>query len=334
MGSFFPYREMSILDIQAFSDFDSAAREVLSFLHQRIGFDLWLITRVEGEDWVVLKAGNDRCGIKEGSVFRWADSFCSQMIMGKGPHIAPHAGTIPAYANAPIKKQLKIGAYAGVPLTYENGSLFGTLCAIHPASLPETITAELPLIELLAKLLSSVLNAGLRASEQARCAEQAQTEALSDALTGLYNRRGWDQLLANEEKRCLQYGYPACVISIDLNGLKQVNDIEGHARGDELICRASQAIRQTVRRQDVAARLGGDEFAVLCAECNLANGEALAERIKAALLFSQVEASLGVAARKPNQGLLQAWKEADQAMYVCKKKNKVIIPDTLRYISF
>lgn len=205
---------MFIPNIKPFSDFDCAVREVLAFLYQRLGFDLWMVTRTEGEDWIVLQANDRGYGIKEGSVFRWTDSFCSQMVVGNGPHIAPDSNTIPAYANAPIKEQIAIGAYVGVPLVYDNGSLFGTLCAIHPTSQQEAITAELPLIELLASLLSSLLNADLKASEQARFAEQAQTEALSDALTSLYNRRGWDRILAHEEKRCRQYGHPACIIAI------------------------------------------------------------------------------------------------------------------------
>ncbi|HEY9880859.1 MAG TPA: sensor domain-containing diguanylate cyclase [Leptolyngbyaceae cyanobacterium] len=317
---------MSVLDTQSFADFDSAAREVLSFLHQRIGFDLWLITRVEGEDWIVLKARDQGYGVEEGTVFRWSDSLCSQMVAGNGPQVAPRLNIIPAYANAPIRKQLKIGAYVGVPLTYHDGSVFGTLCAIHPTSLSDTITAELPLIELLAKLLGSLLNADLKASEHARSAERAQTEALSDTLTKVYNRRGWDQLLEQEEKRCLQYGYSACVIAIDLDGLKQVNDTQGHTKGDELICKAGQALRQTVRKQDVIARVGGDEFAVLCVECNLVQAQALTKRIGAAFASAQVKASLGIAARKPSQGLLQAWEEADQEMYVCKRRGKVSSP--------
>ncbi|NJR39490.1 MAG: sensor domain-containing diguanylate cyclase [Leptolyngbyaceae cyanobacterium CSU_1_4] len=314
---------MSILDRQVFPDFDSAAHEVLAFLHQRFGFDLWMVTRVEGENWIVLQANDRGYGVQEGTVFQWADSFCSQMVLGNGPCIAPQSHIIPAYANAAIGKQVTIGAYVGVPIVYNNGALFGTLCGIHPIAQPEAIAAELPLVELLAKLLSSLLDASLKSSEQARCAEQARTEALTDALSGLYNRRGWDQLLADEEKRCQQYGHPACVISIDLDGLKQVNDTQGHIKGDELIHRAGQVMRQAIRKQDIAARVGGDEFAILCVECSLVNGEVLMERIKTALALHPVDASLGIAIRNPREGLFETWEAADQAMYCCKKKRRL-----------
>ena len=190
---------MSKLDHQVFSDFDSAAHEVLAFLHQRFGFDLWMITRREGENWIVLQANDQGYGVQEGAVFQWASSFCSQMVLGNGPCIAPQSHTIPAYANAPIGKEIAIGAYVGVPLVYDNGALFGTLCGIHPTSQPEALTAELSLIELLAKFLSSLLNAELKSSEQARCVEQARVEALSDPLSGLHNTQSLEQ-------RCLDSG--------------------------------------------------------------------------------------------------------------------------------
>jgi diguanylate cyclase len=309
-----------MLDVQAFSDFDSAARAVLGFLHARIGFDLWMVTRTEGQDWIVLQASDHGYGVEDGNVFRWADSFCCQMVAGYGPRIAPRSDEIPAYAIAPIGRQVQIGAYIGVPLTYSDGSLFGTLCAIHPTSQTDAIANELALVELLAKLLSTILNIDLLAAEQTRSAERARAEAMSDVLTGLYNRRGWETLLTSEESRCQQLGHSACVISIDLDGLKLVNDTKGHAKGDELLRKTAQVLSSAVRWRDVVARVGGDEFAVLGVECDRSAANLLMERIQTALIAVQVDASLGVAHRNPSSGLFQAWIEADQAMYACKKR--------------
>ncbi|MEX0268559.1 sensor domain-containing diguanylate cyclase [Leptolyngbyaceae cyanobacterium UHCC 1019] len=313
-----------MLDVQAFSDFDSAARAVLGFLQGRMGFDLWMVTRTEGKDWIVLQASDHGYGVEEGDVFRWADSFCCQMVAGYGPRIAPCSDKIPAYAIAPIGREVQIGAYVGVPLTYSDGSLFGTLCAIHPTPQAEAITTELALVELLAKLLSTILTLDLHAASQTRYAERARAEAMSDVLTGLYNRRGWESLLASEEIRSQQLGYPTCVISLDLDGLKQVNDSQGHVKGDELLVKTAQALMGAMRRQDVVARVGGDEFAILGVECDRAAGEQLIERIQTALISVQVEASLGIAHRNPSLGLFQAWMEADQSMYVCKRSRSKI----------
>lgn len=307
-----------MLDIQSFANFDAAVRAVLDYLYQRLGFDLWMVTRTEGNDWIVLQAYDHGYGVKDGDVFRWTDSFCSRMVKDLGPRIAPCSSAVPVYASAPIGNQVEIGAYIGVPLTY-NGALFGTLCAIHPTPQSEEIAAELPLVELIAKLLSTILYAELAASEQTRQAERLQAEAMHDCMTGLYNRRGWEQLLGLEEKRCEQFGHPACVISIDLDGLKQVNDTQGHAKGDELICRTGQVLQSTVRQQDVIARLGGDEFAILCVECNRDAGLQLTDRLQKTLKIAGIGASLGVAARCPSHSLFQTYEMADQAMYSCKR---------------
>lgn len=308
-----------MLDINLYPSFGAAASAVLRFLHQRLGFDLWMVTRTEGNDWIVLHVEDHGYDVKQGTVLRWADSFCSKMVLGLGPCIAHRSVDIPAYAAAPISSQLEIGAYIGVPLRRSDGSLFGTLCAIHPTPQSDQILAEQPLIELLASLLSSLLEAELKAGDQTRRAERAEAEALTDPLTGLYNRRGWDQLLAAEELRCQRYGHSACIVAIDLDGLKRVNDIAGHAQGDELLRLASKSMREAIREQDIAARVGGDEFLILGVECGAVGAEALRDRLDAALGKAQIEASIGVALRHPSLGLAHAAEQADWAMYACKR---------------
>ena len=314
--------------VSPFTNFHEASRSVLEHLHQVLGFNLWMVTRTEGEDWIVLEADDHGYGVKQGDVFRWTDSFCSRMVEGLGPCIAPRADDIPAYLEAPIGQQVEIGAYVGVPLRWNDGELFGTMCAIHPTERPASIAQQLPLVEVFARLLSSVLKADLDAEEQRRCADRAQVEAMTDELTGLYNRRGWQRLIAMEEARCRRYGHPACMISIDLDGLKFVNDRLGHARGDELLRAAAEGILAELRAQDVAARLGGDEFAVLAVECDAQGIEDLQSRIQQALSERKVEASLGVAACKPSNSFSTTWDLADQSMYE-EKRARTQMPKSL-----
>jgi diguanylate cyclase (GGDEF)-like protein len=313
---------LNLIDSQPFPDFENASRAVLSLLHARLGFNLWMVTRTEKNDWIVLQSEDHGYGVAEGTVFRWLDSFCSQMVAGRGPRIAPNSNDVPAYADAPIGKQVQIAAYVGVPLTREDGSLFGTLCAIHPASQPAALKAELPLVELLGRLLSGTLVNDLRMADQARQIERLQVQAMTDGLTGLINRRGWDLLLEAEEARCRRYGHEACVLSIDLDGLKAVNDREGHSQGDRLIRSAAEAIRRVVREPDAVARIGGDEFSVLGVECDAAGGEALAERVRTSLFAAGVEASVGLAIRERSAGLSRALEKADQAMYESKRQRR------------
>lgn len=283
---------------------------------------LWMVTRVDGEDWIVLTSEDHGYAVSPGDVFAWSDSFCSRMVEELGPRIAPASDDVPAYREAPIGRQVPIGSYIGVPLHGGEGELFGTLCAIDPQPRLGLGDEALALTELVADMLTSILALELRASEAERDAERAEREGVTDELTGLFNRRGWERLLEAEEDRCRRHGDPAAVFAIDLDGLKAVNDAEGHAAGDDLLCRCADAIRASIRGHDVAARLGGDEFAVLAVHADEAGADVLAARLAEAFDSAGVSASFGLAARRPSGGLREALALADERMYEAKRERK------------
>lgn len=308
----------------SFDSFESAGQAILKFLHQRVGFDLWMITRTEGDDWIVLQTEDHGYGVKPGQVFRWADSFCSHMVKGNAPCIAPRSNDIELYATAPIVRQVNIQAYIGQPLLKSNGELFGTLCAINPQPHDDKLLQEKDLIEFMAALLTHILHIELKQTEQTRQIERLQAKAMTDELTQLYNRGGWEHFIALEEERSQRYGNLSAVYVIDLDGLKEVNDTLGHAAGDELIQRAAHALRCMARQTDIVARLGGDEFSILSIEIDHAGAETLLERIQQALQQVQVDASVGFALRHPSFGLQQAISQADQQMYFHKRSKKAL----------
>ena len=303
-----------MIDPERFNDFDSAACASLTFLRERTGFDLCMVTRTEGDGWLVLHAEDAGYGIAPGDVLPWSDSLCMKMVDGRGPmavEVAPHSA-------APFVREMRIGAYVGVPLENADGTRFGTLCAVHPDPKQTSLADDQSMLELISRLLSSLLESEMSTATERRRAERAETEALTDVLTGLYNRRGWDLLIESEEARCARYGHPACVLSIDLDGLKEVNDSGGHVAGDGLLKRAADAINMSLREHDVAARTGGDEFLVLGIECGGADAQTLRHRVADALELSGVRASVGMARRNPKLGLSAATQEADALMYARK----------------
>lgn len=308
-------RGIVLIDFSPYADFESASRAALTFLRERLGFGLWMVTRRADEDWIILQSAGEAYDIHGGEVLNWADSFCSRMVEGRGPCIAPRSAEIGVFADAPIARQLQIGAYVGVPLINGDGQLFGTLCAIDPAPQSEAIAAEYPLVELVARMLSTVLSQELRAVDTERQLRQAEKLAETDALTGVFNRRGWNSALALEESRCRRYGSPACVICLDLDRLKAVNDTQGHSAGDDLIGLTGRLLRELCRTEDVIARVGGDEFAVLCVECDGRGAGQLIQRLQQAFAESGVAATLGMAKRLPARGLVDAWERADRSMY-------------------
>ncbi len=312
--------DSELLPVLAFQNFQEAVQSVLQSLHERLGFQLWMFTRVKEEDWLVLSTVDYGYGVNAGDVFRWSDSFCSRMVAGLGPRIAPCSNQVVAYANAPIGQQVPIAAYIGIPLLDPEDQFFGTLCAIDPRPQPEVIQTEQKFIELQARLLTTILHYELKNQRILRHWERAEAEAQLDALTGVYNRRGWERLLAAEEKRCQEFGLSAGVIILDLDDLKQVNDHQGHDAGDRLLQRTTDCLQSNVRSQDLVARLGGDEFAVLMIEGQPSELEDLGRRLQQALQQQGIECSLGWAVRLPQSNLLEAVKLADKAMY----RNKLI----------
>ncbi len=305
-------------------DFTSTARDILKYLHARNGLALWMVTRVDGDDWIVIEAEDHGYRLEAPAVFRWSDSFCSRMVLGRGPRVAPASALVPAYAEAPIGKALNIQSYVGIPLTRADGALFGTLCAIDPAPQPESLQANLPLFELFAKILSTMLAAEIELGQLFRKAERANAEADTDCMTGLYNRRAWDRFVAAEEDRCRTYGHPACVIAVDLDGLKQANDTEGHSAGDRLIVNAANLLRKAVRKSDFVARVGGDEFFVLSPECDADCAATITERVRSSFEEARIRASVGMARRVPPRDLIATIAEADRKMYAEKQSRKPI----------
>lgn len=310
------------MDQRNFKNFKDAGAKILEYLYHHFGFSLWMITRTEGEDWIVLQTNDHGYGVQPGQVFKWSDSYCSQMVLGNTPAIAPNSQDIPLYVDAGINKIVDIRAYIEQPLFNEDGSLFGTLCAIDPSPQPQNIENSAALLELFSQLLSQILQSELKLNENKRISEKFKMESLTDHLTGLFNRRAWDRFIHLEEDRCKSYGHPTTIIMIDLNNLKDINDQYGHDKGDLVIQKTAQTIQKCVRASDVVARLGGDEFAILNIETTLTDTEKLSKRIFKALKAVNIEVAIGIAARDPSKGLKKAVIAADQKMYENKMKLK------------
>jgi len=300
-------------------DFRTACEDALAFLGAHLPMQLWMVAAVEGDDLRVLVARDRGYGIKEGDVLPWRDTLFAEIVAASTPRAAPSVDEMVAYRETALSLPIHVGAYAGVPLASEGRSLSGLLCGLDPSAQPDGICSQLPLLELCGRLLSSVLRAGIRAADETRRAERAEVDAFTDSLTGLINRRAWERMLGTEEARCRRHGHPASVIWLDVDGLKTVNDRDGHVAGDLLLVATARALQQSTREQDVVARVGGDEFAVLCVETDIADMPPLIQRLRRALGARGVSASIGVAARDPKGGVTAACEAADAAMYAEKR---------------
>jgi diguanylate cyclase (GGDEF)-like protein len=176
----------------------------------------------------------------------------------------------------------------------------------------------------------------------ARCAvkqymigEELRNLALTDDLTGLYNRRGFFALASQQLKIARRNDRCALLFFADVDGLKQINDRFGHPEGDLAITRTAKILRETFRNSDIVARLGGDEFAVLANEASSDSQKDIWRRLKENLsmegsrdpLYS-LSLSIGVARFDPRSAvtLSELLEYADQAMYEAKRTSADVFP--------
>ncbi len=168
-------------------------------------------------------------------------------------------------------------------------------------------------------------------TERLRSEERLRHIADHDPLTGLANRRRFNDLLAHHVEMCRRYGMEGAVMMLDLDGLKRVNDEHGHATGDELISSTANALRNRLRTSDLGARIGGDEFAILLTRTTRKGALSTAESILKAigpgsatlrdLGVERVHGSIGVVMIEdaPRAGAEELLALADDAMYQAKR---------------
>jgi len=161
-----------------------------------------------------------------------------------------------------------------------------------------------------------------RTIELATANKQLQQMAVMDELTRLYNRRGF--LLLAEEQILLakRSGQNILVFYADLDGLKQINDNQGHKAGDKAIIQTARAVNETFRSSDIKARLGGDEFIIIAIEAHKNDAQELIKRLHSKLDKNGLSISVGVINFDPQKdfSLENLITPADEAMYNEKQK--------------
>lgn len=161
-------------------------------------------------------------------------------------------------------------------------------------------------------------------------ARQFSSEARTDHLTGLANRREFERVMEREVALAERHDRRLSVMMIDLDNLKRLNDRQGHRAGDGALRLVAQQLQRVVRASDLCARVGGDEFAVAMPETDLDRAREVAVRLRAAVhqaglsarSSESVEVSLGVASWQPRQDWQGMYEVADADLYEDKRRRK------------
>lgn len=156
--------------------------------------------------------------------------------------------------------------------------------------------------------------------------------SITDSLTGLHNLRYFYERVKEEIERVNRYHFPLCVLMLDIDNFKSINDRYGHAQGDFALYRAAEIIRSHIRQVDSAYRYGGEEFMVILPETESEDAIQVAERIRISFRtedFSpkmdaklHLTVSIGVAKYFPKEDLISFLRRVDENMYIAKSQGK------------
>ncbi|MFF7710423.1 diguanylate cyclase [Pseudomonas sp. NPDC007930] len=172
-------------------------------------------------------------------------------------------------------------------------------------------------------------------TDMKRVEEELRALSITDALTGIYNRRYFQERLKSELDRAARDGLALAVIMLDIDHFKRINDQLGHAMGDKVLQVLCRRIGQRLRRTDVFCRLGGEEFMVLCPGSDARQATRLAEELRQALHEQPVDglgivtASFGVAAWRPGEGADALLLRADSGVYAAKQGGRDRVQEEL-----
>jgi diguanylate cyclase (GGDEF)-like protein len=258
-------------------------------------------------------------------------SYIRQVLEGGEPLVVPDVTLHPLFAHDTFPPAGTLRGYVGVPISGPHRSMHGVMCLFDLEPLTLDARAVDALVEA-AQRLAIELDAGIeRVRIQERFSALSRL-ALTDALTGLANRRGGEEALAREVSRARRNGTPLGVALFDIDRFKVLNDQAGHAVGDRVLRGISGILSQSQRGSDLATRWGGEEFLVLLPEVGLNGARVFAERVReqvqelAVPEAGRVTVSAGVAELHSGEDSTATLARADANLYRAKTagRNRVV----------
>ena len=283
-----------------------------------------------------------------------SDSFCAHAIQQRGLFLVEDATKDQRFMDNPlVQDDPHVRFYAGVPLYAGHGVAVGSLCVID--TVPRTLSpGQAKALAILGQQVQTHLELRWERKKLLKAVEENQTLAkrlqvsnktlleansrlqelaTTDALTGLLNRRAFEEKISQEFAIAQRESQPLSLLILDIDDFKKRNDELGHAAGDEALRFVGESLRTALRPGCSAARIGGEEFAVLLPETTPSQAAVVAKRIQAILGLGRadldpVTVSVGQSSLNPTVAHWQAlFTEADREMYKAKRtrKNRPIV---------
>jgi len=271
----------------------------------------------------------------QGSPRQWP--IIQQVINSREVLVVPDITKHSLFGIAPVAPTVAVRGFASAPLVSSSGQMIGVMSLLDFE--PLTLTAEqIDLLGDASRRVADELERQYRADlAGAELAEHTRSEenwaalerlALTDPLTGLSNRRAGERAIEREVARARRAGSPFSLALLDLDHFKQINDVHGHAAGDDVLCQVSRILTTSFRASDLAIRWGGDEFLVLLPDVTLEGAVVFAERARVQLEsmsvtgVGHVTMSAGIVQVEANEEPRAAIARADAELYEAKRNGR------------
>ncbi|MCK4532690.1 diguanylate cyclase [bacterium] len=189
------------------------------------------------------------------------------------------------------------------------------------------------------RLLSIIVNQAVVSIENAKLYKEIKVLSITDSLTGLFNRRYFEERLKMEISRAERYKRFLCLIMLDIDNFKEYNDTYGHLKGDVVLQKVARILKKNSRKVDIISRYGGEEFVIVLPETNMAEAKEVAEKIRRAVkefflegvFFKEISISGGISSFHHKLSMDDLIKRADDSLYRAKRegKNQICVDDIL-----
>lgn len=251
-------------------------------------------------------------------------SVCNMIIESGRPLLVGDLKTDPRLAGHPIVPLLTLRFYAGAPLVVAPDLVIGSMCVMRREPAGEAGFDMEPLIELAAIAVDEI--------ELHKLNQELERLTQVDALTGIANRRGFDDALARAVRRAHRTSSPLSLLLIDLDRFKPLNDMLGHQAGDDVLRKLGALLRGCVSRPyDAVCRYGGEEFAIVLPDTDVDGARHIGGKVREWLaeaslphpLGGNVTASVGVAVQSgQDTDAATLIAQADAALYEAKRRGR------------
>ena len=257
---------------------EELARPLLEMLQTVTGLESTYLTTIDeagGVQHVLFANNSSQMQIPEGLTVPWGDTLCKRALDEGRPYtdnVAEHWG------DSDAARELGIRTYLSRPVHTDTGGLYGTLCAASAHSVPMSAEAE-RVLGMFSHLIAQHVEREQLLERLQQANAQLSNYALTDALTGLPNRRSLSMELGRMLARAQRDGSRLHVAFVDLDGFKAINDRHGHEAGDRFLAEMAARLANALRAGDLVARLGGDEFVIVAPAREEGSAELLRERL-------------------------------------------------------